>query len=283
MLLREKIRLPQVFPKDPRYVRVATFTPGLRDRAKSEKAHVIEALALIIAQFDIVALQNISTDQIHVVGTIVDVINATGRKFNYVAGPRVGREHPQNQFVYLYDASRVEVDQYELYTVEDPDDLLNWEPFVAWFRAKGPDPDNAFTFSLVNVQSDPLERDRENTVLGGVFRAVRNDRRGEDDVILLGHFAGDAAHVQQLARLPDPQWAVTDIATDTQATGQFDNIVWCRQFTDEATGRSGVFDFLRQLNLSMEQALEISEHLPVWTEFSRYEGGYGTLATKPAD
>ena len=53
---------------------------------------------------------------------------------------------------------------------------------------------------------------------------------------------------------------------------QRDNIVFDSLATVEFTGRSGVVDFLRALNLTVEQAREISDHLPVWAEFSVYEG-----------
>jgi hypothetical protein len=39
---------------------------------------------------------------------------------------------------------------------------------------------------------------------------------------------------------------------------------------------------MREHNLTMEQALEVSDHLPVWAEFSSTEGGLpGRIATKP--
>ena len=56
-------------------------------------------------------------------------------------------------------------------------------------------------------------------------------------------------------------------------TKQYDNIVFHSQATREFIGRGGVDDFLREHNLSMEEALEVSDHLPVWAEFSVYEGG----------
>jgi hypothetical protein len=44
-----------------------------------------------------------------------------------------------------------------------------------------------------------------------------------------------------------------------------------------------VYDFLREFNLDLEtQALQVSDHLPIWAEFSVYEGGRaGPLAARP--
>jgi hypothetical protein len=44
----------------------------------------------------------------------------------------------------------------------------------------------------------------------------------------------------------------------------------------EFTGRAGVFDFGREYGLTDQQALLISDHFPVWAEFSVFEGGGAT-------
>ena len=52
--------------------------------------------------------------------------------------------------------------------------------------------------------------------------------------------------------------------------------------TTEFTGTSAVFDLMDRYNLTMDQALEVSDHMPVWAEFSIYEGGVpGHLARVP--
>jgi hypothetical protein len=53
-----------------------------------------------------------------------------------------------------------------------------------------------------------------------------------------------------------------------------DQIVFSPQTADEFTGRSGVIDFLRKFNLTLEQANQVSRHVPVWSEFFAEEGGY---------
>ncbi len=280
--LLERVYLPDMFPRDPRFLRIATFNIQLLHRSKGENADILRHLAGITSQFDVVAIQGVSPDQSHVIGSVVDLINGSGRHYDYVVGPRVGRDS-QEQLAYVFDRQRVDIDRHELYTIADPDDLLNVAPLVAWFRCRGPREAEAFTFTLVNVHTDPAERERENAILAGIVREVRNDRRGEDDVILLGDFGASAERIDGLTRFSDPLWAVTDIATDTRASGQFCNIVCNRQATDEATGRSGVFDFLREMNLSLDQAMQVSDHLPVWAEFSLMEGGRNSLAQLPVD
>ena len=52
-----------------------------------------------------------------------------------------------------------------------------------------------------------------------------------------------------------------------------DNIVIDRRATVEFTGRTEVIDLMRRFNLTMAEAMEVSEHLPICAEFSVYEGG----------
>ena len=269
-------RIPNYLPRDPRFLRVASLNIEMFERDKAEDPVAMQTLATILAQFDVTAIQGVAATQSYTIGNLVDAINRTGRRYDYVVGPRVGRdEFTSRRFAFVFDLSRAEVDKNELYTVEDPDDLLRWEPLVAWFRTRGVRQQDAFTFTLVNVETDPHERERENAVLSSVFRAVRNDQRQEDDVLLAGCFFMSSDELsQQTGAVPNIDWAIFDgVSTRTQGTAQDDNLMSCRNFTDEFTGRTGVFDFLRQLNLSLDQADRISSHLPVWAEYTAVEGG----------
>jgi deoxyribonuclease-1-like protein len=150
---------------------------------------------------------------------------------------------------------------------------LHRPPFVGWFRVRGPPPDQAFTFTLVNVHTDPDEVAEEMRVLDDVFFKVRDDGRNEDDLILLGDFNADDQHLDELGRVSGMMAAISRTPTNTRQTQQYDNLVFQFPATSEYAGRSGVFDFLREFNLTIEQALQVSDHLPVWAEFSMHEGG----------
>ena len=51
----------------------------------------MEKLAIIVRQFDVVAIQEIRTKDNGHLPRFVDLINATGRHYDYVIGPRLGR------------------------------------------------------------------------------------------------------------------------------------------------------------------------------------------------
>jgi hypothetical protein len=123
-------------------------------------------------------------------------------------------------------------------------------------------------------------------VLDDVFLAVRSDPRGEDDIILLGDFNASYQQMGELSHMPNVFFAISTVqgkllATNVLGKSQYDNIIFDRVATQEYLGRSGVFDFLREYNLSQAQAKQVSDHLPVWAEFSIYEGGVpGRVATR---
>lgn len=265
-------------------IRVASFNIQVFGRSKLDKPAVMEIVTRIVQQFDVVAIQEIRSRDDDILPRFVELLNAGGRHYDFVIGPRLGRTASKEQYAFVFDQETIEVDRNQLYTIHDPEDALHREPFVVWCRARGAASDQAFTFSLINIHTDPDEVDQEINVLDDVFLAVRNDGRQEDDAILLGDFNTDDRHFGQLGRIGNLYSAISGVATNTAGTRQLDNLVFDRLATREFTGRAGVLDFLRQYNLSAEAAKEVSDHLPVWAEFSVFEGGQlGRVAARPSN
>jgi deoxyribonuclease-1-like protein len=254
-------------------IRIASFNLQAFGPAKAERQDTLELIARMIRSFDVVALQEVRSERPDVLQRLLARINATGRQYGLIAGPRVGRTVSKEQFVFVFDQTTIEADHSAAYTVEDPDDLLHRPPFVGSFRARGVPAEQAFTFTLVNLHLDPDEVAEEVKVLDNVFFAVRDDGRGEDDVILLGDFNTDDRSLQDLGRISGILPAIAGRPTNTRQTAQYDNLVFQLPATSEYAGQSGIFDFMREFNLTMDQALQVSDHLPVWAEFSVLEGG----------
>ena len=148
---------------------------------------------------------------------------------------------------------------------------------------QGLPPQEAFTFVLVNIHTDPDETDTELDVMGQVYQAVRRSAGGEDDILVLGDLNVDDQHLGLLGRLDGMRAVIRGLPTNTRQTAQYDNIVFHLPSTVEFTGRGGIYNFQQIHNLSPEQALQVSDHLPVWAEFSAYEGvGPGRVASREA-
>ena len=145
-----------------------------------------------------VAIQEIRAADQSLLPQFVEIVNSTGRRYEYALGPRLGRTSSKEQYAFLFDSDRIEIDRTAVYTVDDPDDLLHREPLVAPFRVRGPPAADAFTFTLIDIHTDPDEVRSELDALDDVIQAVRNDGRGEDDVILLGDLNTDDEHLGRI-------------------------------------------------------------------------------------
>ena len=263
-------------------IRIASFNIQVFGTSKMGKPAVMDVLAKVVRRFDLVAIQEVRSKDQTVVPRFAEMVSAAGRRYGYVLGPRLGRTTSKEQYAFLYDTARIELEQGSVYTVPDPQDLLHRPPLVASFRVRGPPAGQAFTFKLVNIHTDPDETDIELDALDDVFVAVQNDRSGEDDVILLGDLNVDERKLGQLGRLPGIGWTVSGQTTNTRRNRAYDNIVFDRRATTEYTGYRGVLDLMAEYGLTMDQALAVSDHLPVWAEFRAVESGVaGEVATRP--
>jgi endonuclease/exonuclease/phosphatase family metal-dependent hydrolase len=263
-------------------IRIASFNIQTFGDAKATKPYLMATLAAIIHHFHLVAIQEIRTQDDYFLDNFLrSYVNQNGRVYDRIVGPRLGRSSSTEQYAFLYDTAAIEVNRYSIYTVNDPDDLLHREPLVAMFRVRGPPPQQAFTFILANIHTDPDETEIELDALAQVYQAVRRASGGEDDILLLGDLNVDDQRLGQLSRLEGVRPIVRGVFTNTRQTALYDNIVVHQPSTTEFTGRWGVFNFQQLFKLTSDQALQVSDHLPVWAEFSAFESAApGRMATR---
>jgi deoxyribonuclease-1-like protein len=254
-------------------IRIATFNLGPLDRNKLGNALIVGHLAELIRDFDVVAVQNIQAANRGAIQEFVDQINSSGRYYDFAISDEVGVDPTDRYNAFLFDKTSVEIDRSTVCLVNDPAGRFRWKPVVALFRARGPAPKEAFTFLLINAQVDPERADVEIDLLDDAVAAVRKNRPDEDDVILLGDLETNPRDPRQLANIPNVAWAISDTVSTTRGTQLADNLLFDRRATVEFTGRANVIDLVRRLNLNIEDALMVAEHMPVWAEFSIYEGG----------
>jgi len=268
--------------RDGDTVTIASFNIEVFGVSKLKKPEAMDVLAKVVRRFDVVAIQEVRSVDPTVLPRFVDLINASGAQYDYVIGPRLGRTSSKEQYAFVFDTARIEYDPHTIRTAEDPQDLLHREPLITTFRVRHTSTSRPFTFTLVNIHTDPDETDIELDALDDVFLAVQRAGAGEDDVILLGDLNVDQYHLGQLGEVRNIGWIITDQKTNTRLTESYDNILFDRQATAEYTGRSGVLNLMAEFGLTTDEALKVSDHLPVWAEFSVHESaGAGPLATRP--
>ena len=273
---------PGVKPTDPirsqPVIRIASFQlKGYNTTAGNRSQQ--QLLTDICRQYDVIALQGIAAPGEVWLERWMDSLNATGVGGDYffVIDRQTGMQH-DTQSAIVFNRETIELDQLNWYSVNDPDDLFQRKPLVGWFRTRVPNRDRAFTFTLANVELVAGLRfsadgpGMELAYLDELFRAIRNDGRGEDDVIIAGDFNAGDHGLKPIGEQSGLTWVVSNAPTDVRKTAQFDNLLFDRRATIEFTGQGGVFDFLRHYNLRLEEAESLSKRLPVWAEFTAFEG-----------
>jgi deoxyribonuclease-1-like protein len=270
-------------------VLVASFNIQVFGESKMAKRNVVEVLARVVRTFDIVAIQEVRAKSDAIVPEFVRAVNADGSRYHYVIGPRQGRTVSKEQYAFVYDTDRIEVDPSSVGIVPDPGGRLHRPPMHARFRTRVIPAEMAFTFWLVDIHTDPDEVPQELDALADVFRAMQAARPDEDDVIVLGDLNAGPPQFGAFQRIPGIGWAVTGVTTNTRRSKTYDNLVFARPATSEYLGVWGVMDLQSTFGLPLEQALEVSDHNPVWGAFypceARPAGGAahpGMAAAPPA-
>jgi deoxyribonuclease-1-like protein len=260
-------------------IRIGSFHLGRFDEAKAANQQIANILTHVLSQFDLVAVQGIRARNQGVLLRLADQLStATGRHYVAITSPAQQSDGVEHYSAFLFDRDRVEVDRTTVQFVEDALGRFRFKPLVGWFRAKGPDARLAFTFWLINVENDPdpNRTPLELKLLAETYRKIRDGLPREDDVILLGDLEADDQHLGPLGKLLDVVPLLSGVPTTVRGTQLLDNILLNRRATTEFTGRAEAVDLLRDFNLTIPAALEISEHLPIMAEFSVYENNLAT-------
>jgi endonuclease/exonuclease/phosphatase family metal-dependent hydrolase len=254
-------------PKPAGAILVASFNIQVFGESKMAKRHVVEVLARVVRQFDIVAIQEVRAKSDEIIPSFVRAVNADGSRYHWVIGPRQGRTVSKEQYAFIYDTTRIEVDPASVGIVPDPQNKLHRPPMHARFRTKITPAEMAFTFWLVDIHTDPDEVPQELDALAGVFQAMQAARPDEDDVILLGDLNAGPPEFKAFQRIPGVTWAIAGTTTNTRRSKTYDNLVFTRPATSEYLGGWGVVDLQTTFGLPLEAALEVSDHNPVWGAF----------------
>ncbi len=260
--------------RTPQTILIASFNIQTFGKKKLEDQWVIERIVAVIRQFDIVAIQEVRAEDQTTIPRLVQLINAQGARYDYLLGPRLGRSVSKEQYAYIYDTASVVSSPDAIYTIEDNADLLHREPLVARFVTRVPPNVRPFSFSLVNMHTDPDEVKLELPVMHTVLKGIREFEylsAREDDVILMGDLNASPKQFGTLGQIPGIYWTVDSEPTNTIRKSTWDNIIFDRGLTNEYTGRSGVLDLTDMFGIKTEEALRISDHLPIWAEFSTME------------
>ena len=254
---------------------IANFNIQVFGVAKAGKPEVMKTLGKIITRFDIVAIQEIRDKSGRAIKALEREVDALGKDYTVITGPRLGRTSSKEQYAYIY---RTEALEYiEAYTYEDEDDTFHRPPFIARFMARGGD----FSFVLITVHTDPDEATEEIEALPKVVDSARNHFPREPHLIILGDLNADCAYYDErnktgALRDESYRWLITNTMDTNLAASQctYDRIIITAETTPYTTGHANIFRFDTEYGLSRAQAKRVSDHYPVFALFTLAPDAY---------
>ncbi len=257
-------------------ITVASWNIQQFGKTKSSDPLRLARIALVIAQFDVVAIQEITdaaSQGVMVMNRLTEHLQAAyNRSYEYVLGPRTGCAGGRTeQYAVLYDPEKIELVAQATFP-DSPNVAHNMcrDPLVVWLETKHEDVGCGFDFALIVAHTDPdagaLERDLR--ALRRIYESVQAADTENDDVILLGDLNASPPWRTTLGTLPDVSYVVAGQSTMVWGTNLNDNIVFQQIPTGEDfTGIGGVFDLISFLGISPLVADRLSDHLPVFAKF----------------
>lgn len=260
-------------------IRIATFSIQSFGKQKASDVNVMRVLTHVISQFDVVAVQQIQGGDPGPIEALVNSLRNSGASYTATVSQPIGEGAQSESYAFLWDDTRIQLVPNSAYVVQDTADRMYREPMVASFetRVGTADGRRPFRFTLINAHASPAKAAAvgdEMDVLDDVYVRVRQydyQTNGEEDCILLGNLNVDVAGLKELGQIPGVQSIAGDTKTNTLSNETQDHIIIDARMTREYSGRFGVLSLVDQLGLTQEQALQVSDHQPLWGEFSIYE------------
>lgn len=266
--------------ESPEEILVGSFNIDPWDQEDMLYPQLLDELLVTLAQFDMVAVQGIKTDQAAMLDDLARRLSRrAGRKFHYAAAVARLQNTPNDPVpVFFYDTTTMEVDSRTIFYAGKPGKPYAFPPLVAKFRTKKTAPEKAFTFLAVNMNLFPTYEAYELEYLPDVVRVAQENTmengKMEDDVLFLGHVGvdPDKVRIQNRSFQDGLSWSVEGLATNTWGKYRLtaENIFFLTQPTTEYAGSGGVWDLREQFHRKSQIPFD---QTPVWAKFSIYEGG----------
>jgi endonuclease/exonuclease/phosphatase family metal-dependent hydrolase len=280
---------PAIFASGQSQIIVGSFNIQSLGKTKMSSPAIVQVLVDIIRRFDILAIQELRDIDQTVIPELLEYINQDGSRYAAAVGPRqsyVVQGVPKGyaeQSVFIFDTATVELIG-QSYVAYDHYQRMHRSPYVAHFRCRTSPSEQAFSFVLMNVHTDPDDIFGEYDALREIIGGVYANHQGEEDFILLGDLNGEPEKFQRYRWMQQAFAAIPSAwKTNTIQNQCYDNLVFDAGYTAEFTGQSGVLNLMAEYGLSLDDAKRVSDHMPVWAVFSAREAPAAALTKGAPD
>ena len=250
-------------------ITIAAFNIQILGKTKREKTEVMDVLARIVREFDVVLVQEIRDASETTAPMFLDIINALdGPEYAFIRSERLGRSTSKEAYAYFYNTQTVSYLDGTARVWDDEGDVFEREPYIAGFVAEG------FDFTLVGIHAKPDDAVNEIGSLTLVFDAIMAEQ-DDQDIIALGDFNADGSYYNedddsQPLRDSIYHWTVSnDLDTMTMTDWTYDRIVMLDSTysSEYVMGSTAVYYFNDVHGLNQTFTEEVSDHFPVFAEF----------------
>ena len=251
----------------PNQLRIASFNIQVFGLSKMSNPEVVDALVEILAQFDLVLIQEIRDISETAVIELLDRLNdLSAIPFSMIQSSRLGRTVSKEQLAFFYRADKLSALEDEV--VSDISDAFERPPYAARFEHLS----TLRQFWAVGAHLDPDTIPEEISALYEAVDAYRLSLEDDQGLIVMGDLNADCRYLTETERaeatLFNSQHFTQLIDDEADTTTTSTHCAYDRIMINDAmlTGwqEAGVYPFDQELNLTGAQTRAVSDHYPVW-------------------
>jgi len=227
----------------------------------------------ILSRYDFVLIQEVQDSKLKEISGFVDKLSKyTQHSYTYVVSDNLGRKRYKEQYLYIYRSDLFEItDQYhyEDGSEELEEDTFEREPFILLVKAlKSP----VKQFAVIGAHIRPDSVEKELTEFVNVYDDLINRWKGVP-VVMMGDFNAGSSYLSKrkmktLSLRTDERfhWLIENEDTTVSKNNYtHDRIIIAGDELVQAINADSAksYKFDEEFNLSMEEALRVSDHYPV--------------------
>jgi len=261
-------------PSEPDTITIASFNIKWLSHKKAGDPVKGKVIADTLAQFDIIAIQEIRDSSDRTMTILEKALSDRGKDYDHVIGPQLPDKDVRykERYAILYNTATIEKVT-DPYTYSDSKDDFEREPFIIHLKAKN----GTFDFVIVNIHTRPADAENEIKSLKDAITDART-RLNEPDIITLGDYNADCArsgeyYDESLLKTHFPETEFLSIIPNSADTNlassdcTYDRIIVTSSTVQDYQGSWGVYHFDEIHGLTYDQAKAVSDHYPVWATF----------------
>ncbi|XP_067855194.1 deoxyribonuclease 1 like 4, tandem duplicate 1 [Heptranchias perlo] len=258
-------------------MKIAAFNIQRFGTNKISKPEVVSTIVKILLRYDITLIMEVTDKSGAATVTLLEELNKQAEShYSSKLSKPLGRGKYKEQYLFIYRDDILQVERLFQYNDMQPgdEDAFSREPFVIQFKSATTAVQD---FVLIPQHTTPEDSVKEIDELYDVFLKVKNDWKIEN-VMILGDFNADGRYVSKkkmktirIRKDRKFHWLIGD-DEDTTARLKTDEaydriVVYGDTFYQGIVPNSAkAFNFQEALNLTEEQALDVSDHYPVEVE-----------------